>query len=67
LPDHAAPRDFYLMVVRNGVAHRSRTLWTRARQAGVAFEDSYDLSGPLPEAVRPLRNLWAALSPRTSS
>jgi hypothetical protein len=65
LPEHGAPKDFYLIVVRDGIAYRSRTLWTKGREAGVAFETSYDLAGDVPAAIRPTRHLWAALSPRT--
>ena len=47
-----------------GVAHRSRTLWSNAQEAGVAFEDTHDFSGPTPAYMQPMRRLWAELAPR---
>jgi hypothetical protein len=58
----AAPRDFHLIVVRNGVAHRARRAWTRYPMVGVKFEASDDLTQPpIPLRLQGLRNLWAAL------
>ena len=63
LPEHmASPQDFHLIVVRDGVAHRARTQWTRYPHAGVAFESSRDLADAA--APKSLKLLWAALSPR---
>ena len=62
-PNEAAPSDFYLIVIRNGVAHRSRTLWRREAEAGVAFDHSYDFSQPTPPELKPVRELWAHLAP----
>lgn len=60
----ASPDEFFLIVVRDGVAHRSRTLWSNAQEAGVAFEDTHDFSGPTPAYMQPMRRLWAELAPR---
>ena len=59
---HIWPRQFDLIVVRDGVAHRARTQWTRYPHAGVAFESSRDLADAA--APKSLKLLWAALSPR---
>lgn len=63
-PNEAAPSDFYLIVVRNGVAHRSRTLWRREAEAGVAFDESHDFAQPTPAYLKPVRELWAHLAPQ---
>lgn len=66
LPAHQlVPKDFYLIVIRDGMAHKARTLWTRYPHAGLEFESSHDLGDAMPAALRPLKHLWAALSPRT--
>lgn len=65
LPKHqASPPDFYLIVVRDGVAHRSRTTWTRYPLAGVAFEASHDFRHETPAHLQAVRALWTALTPR---
>lgn len=66
LPKHqASPPDFYLIVVRDGVVHRSRTLWTRHPLAGLAFEASHDFRNETPTHLQSVRALWAALTPRS--
>src|SRR4051812_32551367 len=47
-PNQKAPSEFYLIVVRHGVAHRARTAWSAPRKAGVSFEASHDFAGPTP-------------------
>jgi hypothetical protein len=65
LPQHqASPPDFYLIVVRDGIVHRSRTLWTRHPLAGLAFESSHDFSKDTPVHLQTIRALWGALAPR---
>lgn len=63
-PDHAALDDFYLIVVRHGVAHRAKACWTSAREAGLAFVKSYDFTGDTPAHLAPVRRLWADLALR---
>jgi hypothetical protein len=55
--DQLCPTNFHLIVVRDGVARRARTVWTRYPLAGIAFEDSYELVSP---------SLGGAMSPPTS-
>lgn len=59
-----SPDEFFLIVVRDGLAHRSRTLWSNEREAGVSFEDTHDFSGPVPTYMQPVRRIWAELAPR---
>ena len=63
-PNQYPPESFYLIVVRDGLAHRVRTLWSHAREAGVAFEDTHDLVGQVPPYMQPVRRIWAELAPR---
>ena len=65
LPKHqVSPPDLYLIVVRDGVAHRSRTTWTRYPLAGLAFEGSHDFKKQTPANMQAIRDLWAVLAPR---
>jgi len=65
LPPHQYPPErFVLIVVRDGLAHRARTLWSHAREAGVAFEDTHNLLGQVPPQMQPIRRIWTELAPR---
>jgi hypothetical protein len=57
------PPEMYLIVVRDGVVHRARTLWTRHPLAGLTFVSSHDFHKTTPPHLQQLRNLWAALTP----
>jgi hypothetical protein len=59
------PKDCHLIVLRDGMAHRAHASWTRHPYVGLTFEASQSLEDDVPAAFRPLRSLWAALSPRT--
>jgi hypothetical protein len=63
-PDQTAPRDFHLIVVRDGFAYRAHRLWSKEMEAGVFFGESHDLAGPIPAHIQPIRKLWAQLAPR---
>jgi hypothetical protein len=63
-PGQGSPDEFFLIVVRDGLAHRSRTLWSTEREAGVSFEDTHDFAGPTPAYMQPVRRIWAELAPR---
>jgi hypothetical protein len=63
-PNQTSPEEFFLIVVRDGLAHRSRTRWSNDREAGVTFEDTHDFAGPVPAYLQPMRRIWAELAPR---
>ena len=60
-----SPDEFYLIVVRDRVAHRSRTVWNSQGEAGVSFEKTYDFAGPVPSYMQPVRRIWAELALRS--
>lgn len=62
--DQAPPPEFYLIVVRDGVAHKARTTWRRAPLVGLEFESSHDLAASTSPHLTAMRNLWCALAPR---
>lgn len=64
LPEHAALDDFYLIVIRHGVAHRAKACWTSAKEAGLSFIKSYDFADDTPAHLAPVRRLWADLALR---
>lgn len=63
-PDQIAPRDFHLIVVRDGFAYRAHRLWSKDMEAGVFFGESHDLAADVPAHIQPIRKLWAQLAPR---
>lgn len=63
-PNQTAPRDFHLIVVRDGLAYRAHRLWSKEEEAGVFFGDRHDLAGHVPAHIQPIRKLWAQLAPR---
>lgn len=64
MPSHqACPTDSYLIVVREGAAHRARIRWALPPLAGLAFDASYDFHKDTPPHMRRVRELWMALAP----
>lgn len=61
------PPNLHLIVVRDGMAHKARTAWTRPPFAGLAFESTHDLQVERGLQVERLRQLWMALAPRSES
>jgi len=47
-----------LIVVRDGSAHRSRTVCSNPRFTGLKFQESHALRDPVPEHLRAVRRLW---------
>jgi hypothetical protein len=54
----------YLIVVRDVVVHRSRTIWQTAQQAGMRFLGTFDLSAETPLHPRAIQRIWLELAPR---
>ncbi|WP_374571716.1 PilZ domain-containing protein [Phenylobacterium sp.] len=64
LADPLAPNDPVLIVLRTGQAFAARTAWRHGALAGLAFEESYDLTQPGPEPMPYTRRLWLDQLPR---
>jgi hypothetical protein len=58
------PDRFYLINIRDGIAHDTRVVWTRARQFGVKFESTVSLTANTDLAFHRLKQLWLARIPR---
>jgi hypothetical protein len=56
--------DPWLIVVKFGVAHASRTVWTAPFAAGLQFEETFDLKDGVPTHLAHLRRLWVENLPR---
>lgn len=58
------PPHFHLINVRDRTAHDTKIVWRNAEQAGVHFEESYLLSGSMPDHLSHLRKLWLEFAAR---
>lgn len=62
--DPSIVADPFLIIVRDGSAHESTTMWTRQGQAGLLFVRSHDLGAEVPFHLRSIKRLWLELLPR---
>ena len=59
------PKAGFLIVPVTGEGHAYRVIWSSAGQAGLAFEESWDLrASDLPPQARGLKRLWLELAAR---
>ena len=54
----ALSKEPFLIVVRDGSAHRSATVWSTPRFSGLRFHESHALRDPVPEHLRAVQQLW---------
>jgi len=52
------PSDFYLVDTWAGQGHRARIAWVSATEAGVSFENSFDMNAITDPALNYLARLW---------
>lgn len=57
-------QDACLIVVRDGKAHQTRTIWTEGVTQGVAFTDTVSLTDAVPTHLMAMRRLWVENLPR---
>jgi hypothetical protein len=57
--DDVIPAVFFLVDRKSLIGYRARTVWRRANFAGVEFEQSVPIDGPLPRELRFLRTVLA--------
>lgn len=53
-----------LVIVRDGMAHETRTAWRNGSAMGLEFTSSHDLNGAVPQHLRHIRRLWVEQLPR---
>lgn len=58
------PSRFHFINVRDRMAHNAKVVWRNAEYAGLHFEESYILSGSLPDHLSHLRKLWLEFATR---
>ena len=58
------PERFYLINIRDGVAHDAYRIWGKGRETGVKFESVIPLAANADPAFQRLRQLWLAKVPR---
>ena len=58
--DDLIPSTLFLLDRKNLVAHRARTVWRRSDLAGLEFQQSFPIDGPLPREFRFLRTVLAS-------
>ena len=61
------PRRFYLINVRDGVAHRARLVWNKGLEMGVNYESALSLSAKPDIVFERLKKLWLAKLGRYSN
>ena len=62
----ALPSELYLIVVKHGIAYRSKIVWQKFPARGLMFVEPYALAGILPDGVKFLHRLWIDLCERPS-
>lgn len=58
------PTDVFLIVVKQGVAHKAKIVWQKYPARGLKFSETYVLDGPLPKDLQFLHRLWIDLCAR---
>ena len=58
------PSDTWLVVAKEGLAMRTRTVWRHGSEVGVDFVEMHDLSRKVPAHIAGLRRLWIDQLPR---
>ena len=58
------PSDVWLVVAKEGLAMRTRTVWRHGTEVGVDFVEMHDLSRKVPAHIAGLRRLWIDQLPR---
>ena len=65
MPSHEPfPADAWLVVSKEGLAMRTRTVWRHGTDVGVDFVEMHDLSRAVPAHIAGLRRLWIDQLPR---
>lgn len=60
----ALPSELYLIVVKRGIAYRSKVVWQKFPARGLMFVEPYALAGILPDGAKFLHRLWIDLCAR---
>ena len=63
-PHQDLPADFFLIAVKNRMAHAGVVVWERTPYAGLHFTQSHGLNATLPKEMEFLRRLWFACATR---
>lgn len=58
------PSGAWLIVTKEGLALRTRTVWRHGRELGVDFVEAHDLERAAPPQLTGLRRLWLDQLPR---
>ena len=58
------PADSWLIVGKEGLAMRTRTVWRQGAECGVDFVEMHDLSRAVPSHIAGLRRMWIDQLPR---
>ena len=58
------PADSWLIVGKEGLAMRTRTVWRHGAECGVDFVEMHDLTRSVPPHVAGLRRMWIDQLPR---
>ena len=58
------PADSWLIVGKEGLAMRTRTVWRHGAEVGVDFLEMHDLTRPVPAHIAGLRRMWIDQLPR---
>lgn len=58
------PSDSWLIIGREGLAMRTRTVWRHGSELGVDFVEMHDLSRAVPAHIAGLRRIWIDQLPR---
>ena len=62
--DRQFPVDFFLINVRDRVAHNARVIWSKGPEVGVTFHNTFRLADITDPALSYLADLWLARAPR---
>ena len=57
------PERFFLINIKEGMAHDARRMWSKGQEIGVKFESAIPLGSNTDLAFRKLRQLWLAKLP----
>jgi hypothetical protein len=58
------PAETWLIVSKEGLAMRTRTVWRHGSECGVDFVEAHDLSRSVPAHIAGLRRMWIDQLPR---
>ncbi len=61
------PSEFYLIIVKYGVAHHATVKWSKFPARGLQFTDTHALSATMPADLGFLRLLWLGLHIRSGA